>query len=149
LEAMLLSTRMPSRRLLAHVRAVIVDEVHAFASDDRGSHLVALLERLTRIAEADIQRIGLSATVGDPEVIVTWLSGSSLRPQRVVDQGGARKPPDLALDFVGALDNAALLIDRLYPGTRRLVFVDSRRRVEELGYRLSQQGVDVYLSHSS
>lgn len=149
LEAMLLSTRTPARRFLAHVRAVIVDEVHAFAGDDRGAHLVSLLERIARIAEADIQRIGLSATVGDPEVIVGWLSGSSMRPQRVVDPGGARKPPDLHLDFVGTLDNAALLIDRLYPGTRRLVFVDSRRRVEELGHRLSQRGVDVYLSHSS
>ncbi len=149
LEAMLLSTRTPARRFLAHVRAVVLDEVHAFAGDDRGAHLVSLLERITRIAETDIQRIGLSATVGDPEVIVEWLSGSSMRPQRVVDPGGARKQPDLHLDFVGTLDNAALLIDRLYPGTRRLVFVDSRRRVEELGHRLSQRGVDVYLSHSS
>lgn len=149
LEAMLLSTRTPARRFLAHVRAVVIDEVHAFAGDDRGSHLVALLERISRIAEADVQRIGLSATVGDPETIVSWLSGSSLRPQRIVDPGGARKPPELALDFVGTLDNAALLIERLYPGTRRLVFVDSRRRVEELGHRLSQRGVDVYLSHSS
>lgn len=149
LEAMLLSTRTPARRFLAHVRAVVIDEVHAFAGDDRGSHLVALLERVSRIAEADLQRIGLSATVGDPEVIVRWLSGSSMRPQRIVDPGGARKPPKLALDFVGTLDNAALLIERLYPGTRRLVFVDSRKRVEELGHRLSQQDVDVYLSHSS
>ena len=149
LEAMLLSTRTPARRFLAQVRAVVIDEVHAFAGDDRGAHLVALLERITRLAEADIQRIGLSATVGDPEAIVSWLSGSSLRPQRVVDPGGARKQPELALDFVGTLDNAALLIERLYPGTRRLVFVDSRRRVEELGHRLSQRGVDVYLSHSS
>jgi ATP-dependent Lhr-like helicase len=149
LEAMLLSTRTPARRFLAHVRAVVIDEVHAFAGDDRGAHLVALLERVSRIAENDVQRIGLSATVGDPEVIVQWLSGSSLRPQRVVDPGGPRKPPELALDFVGTLDNAALLIDRLYPGTRRLVFVDSRRRVEELGHRLSLRGVDVYLSHSS
>ncbi|MFC4313005.1 DEAD/DEAH box helicase [Steroidobacter flavus] len=149
LEAMLLSTRTPARRLLATVRAVVIDEVHAFAGDDRGAHLVALLERITRIGQADIQRIGLSATVGDPEVIVSWLSGSSLRPQRVVDPGGARKAPELALDFVGTLDNAALLIDQLYPGTRRLVFVDSRRRVEELGHRLAQRGVEVYLSHSS
>ncbi|CCD90937.1 ATP-dependent helicase [Bradyrhizobium sp. ORS 375] len=149
LEAMLLSTRTPARRFLAHVRAVVIDEVHAFAGDDRGAHLVSLLERISRIAETDIQRIGLSATVGDPDVIVRWLGGSSMRPQRVVDPSGARKVPDLYLDFVGTLDNAALLIERLYPGTRRLVFVDSRRRVEELGHRLSQRGVDVYLSHSS
>jgi Lhr-like helicase len=114
LEAMLLSTRTPARRFLAHVRAVVIDEVHAFAGDDRGAHLVSLLERIARIAETDIQRIGLSATVGDPEVIVRWLSGSSMRPQRIVDPGGARKPPELHLDFVGSLGNAVLLIDKLY-----------------------------------
>jgi ATP-dependent Lhr-like helicase len=131
------------------VRAVVIDEVHAFAGDDRGAHLVALLERVTRLCGNDIQRIGLSATVGDPEDIVAWLSGSSLRARRVVDPGGARRAPKLVLDHVGTLDNAALLIDRMYPGTRRLVFVDSRRRVEQLGHKLAQRDVNVYLSHSS
>lgn len=149
LEAMLLSTKVPARRLLGKVRAVVIDEVHAFAGDDRGAHLVALLERISRIAEGDIQRIGLSATVGDPEIILQWLSGSSLRPQRIVNPGGKRTPPLISVDFVGSLDNAAMMIDQLYPGTRRLVFVDSRRRVEELGHKLSARGVNVYLSHSS
>jgi ATP-dependent helicase Lhr and Lhr-like helicase len=149
LEAMLLSTRMPPEHMLGHVRAIVVDEVHAFAADDRGSHLVALIERVTRLSGNDIQRIGLSATVGDAEDIVAWLAGSSMRPGRVVDPGGSKAEPRLVLDHVGSLDNAALLIERLYPGTRRLVFVDSRRGVEKLGHTLAQRGVDVYLSHSS
>jgi ATP-dependent Lhr-like helicase len=57
--------------------------------------------------------------------------------------------PDLSLDYVGSLPNAATVVDRLHPGTRRLVFVDSRRRVEELGDHLQRRGVDVYVSHSS
>lgn len=149
LEAMFLSTRMPPARMLGHVRTVVIDEVHAFASDDRGAHLVALLERITRLSGNDVQRIGLSATVGDPEDIIAWLAGSSIRPKRVVDPGGARSEPKLVLDHVGTLENAALLVDRMYPGTRRLVFVDSRRRVEQLGHMLGQRDVDVYLSHSS
>jgi ATP-dependent Lhr-like helicase len=149
LEAMFLSSRMPPARMLGHVRAVVIDEVHAFASDDRGAHLVALLERITRLSGNDVQRIGLSATVGDPDDIVAWLGGSSMRPTRVVDPGGARREPKVLLDHVGTLENAALLIDRVYPGTRRLVFVDSRRRVEQLGHTLGQRGVSVYLSHSS
>ena len=149
LEAMLLSNRVPPEHMLGHVRAIVIDEVHAFAADDRGAHLVSLLERITRLSGHDVQRVGLSATVGDPEDIVTWLGGSSLRPGRVVDPGGARREPKLVLDHVGNLDNAALLIDRMYPGTRRLVFVDSRRGVEKLGHALAQRQVDVYLSHSS
>jgi ATP-dependent helicase Lhr and Lhr-like helicase len=149
LEAMFLSTRMPPEHMLGHVKAVVIDEVHAFAAGDRGSHLVSLIERVTRASNYDIQRIGLSATVGDPEDIVAWLGGSSMRPARVVDPGAASSEPKLVLDHVGSLENAALLIDRMYPGTRRLVFVDSRRGVERLGHTLAQRGVDVYLSHSS
>jgi len=149
LEAMLMSRRVPGRALLRNVRAVVIDEVHAFAGGDRGAHLVALLERITRLAGRDVQRIGLSATIGDPEVIVRWLSGSSARARRVVNPGGGGVAPKLHLDFVGNLENAAVLIDRLYPGTRRLVFVDSRRRVEQLGDALNRRGVDVYVSHSS
>jgi ATP-dependent Lhr-like helicase len=149
LEAMLMSTRVPGKRLLSNVRAVVIDEVHAFAADDRGSHLMALLERVQRVCRHDIQRIGLSATVGDPEAIVDWLGGSSERPRAVVHPGGSGLPPEVHLDYVGSLANAAHVIDKLYPGTRRLVFVDSRRRVEELGHLLQERGVDTFLSHSS
>ncbi len=157
LEAMLMSTWVPASVLLENVQAVIVDEVHAFAAGDRGAHLVSVLERIRRIAGRDIQRIGLSATVGDPETICDWLAGSSTRRRRVVDpggrwhssSGGERLEPRLALDYVGDLANAAKMIDRLAPGTRRLVFVDSRRRVEELGDLLAQRGVDVLVTHSS
>src|SRR5690606_42163891 len=55
---------------------ILVDEVHAFAGDDRGWHLLAVLERLTRVAGRPIQRVGLSATVGNPEELLTWLQGS-------------------------------------------------------------------------
>jgi len=149
LEAMFLSTRVPPEHMLGHVRAIVIDEVHAFAADDRGSHLVSLIERVTRLSGHDIQRIGLSATVGDPEDIVAWLGGSSMRPTRVVDPGGDRLEQKLVLDHVGSIENAALLIDRMYQGTRRLVFLDSRHGVERIGRTLAQRSVDVYLSHSS
>ncbi len=50
LEAMLVSTHVDHRALFAHVRAVVVDELHAFAGDDRGWHLLAVLERIQRLA---------------------------------------------------------------------------------------------------
>jgi len=149
LEAMLIGTSVPPQRLLSNLRVVVVDEVHAFATDDRGAHLVALLERIQRIAGFDLQRIGLSATIGDPERVVTWLAGSSQRALRVIDPGQRRAEADLTLDHVGSLANAATVIERLHPGTKRLVFADSRRRVEELGRELDRKGVDVHVAHSS
>ena len=71
--------------LFGGLGTVIIDEVHAFAADDRGAHLVSILERLTAFCGRDLQRIGLSATVGNPKVIGRWLQGSSRRESRLVD----------------------------------------------------------------
>jgi len=49
LEAMLVSVNVDHYRLFGPLRAVVVDEVHAFAGDDRGWHLLAVLERLARV----------------------------------------------------------------------------------------------------
>ena len=65
LEGMLVSGSVRHDRLFAYIRAVVVDEVHAFGRDDRGWHLLALLQRIGRLAGRDVQRIGLSATVGN------------------------------------------------------------------------------------
>ncbi len=148
LEVMLVSARFPSERFRS-LQAVVIDEVHAFAGDDRGAHLVALLERLQRYAGRDLQRIGLSATVGNPREILRWLQGTSRRPSRLVDPPKPPSSAEVTLDWVETLTNAATVISRLDVGKKRLVFVDSRRRVEQLGEALVQAGVQTYLMHSS
>ncbi|MEL5953199.1 DEAD/DEAH box helicase [Streptomyces sp. CLV115] len=168
LEAMLIGVKTDHAHLLGGVRAVVVDEVHAFAGDDRGWHLLAVLERLERVTGRPIQRIGLSATVGNPHQLLTWLQGSGAgqRPGRVVapdlpkapattsgrpvGMPAAEPPPgDVELDYVGSLDNAAKVIAALHRGEKRLVFCDSRRQVEELGAALRAREVTVFLSHAS
>jgi ATP-dependent Lhr-like helicase len=149
LEAMLMSQRVPARQLFAGLQAVIIDEVHAFANDDRGAHLAVVLERLTRFCERDIQRVGLSATVGNPEEILRWVQGSSKRDGVVVDPGGVKAKPELSFDYVGSIENAALMAERLHPGQKRLVFVDSRRKAEAMGQELTQRKVLSYVMHGS
>jgi ATP-dependent Lhr-like helicase len=151
LEVMLISTKEDGRDMLRGVRTVIIDEIHAFAGDDRGWHLLSVLERIGRLAGREIQRVGLSATVGNPEELLTWLAGHCEGGRRVVQPSapGATARTDVQLDYVGTLQNAALVISRLYRGEKRLVFCDSRSRVEELGNELRQLGISVFLSHSS
>ncbi|MBN1612037.1 MAG: DEAD/DEAH box helicase [Polyangiaceae bacterium] len=149
LEAMLMSGRIPARQLFAGLRVAIIDEVHAFADDDRGAHLSALLERLTRFCGRDIQRIGLSATVGNPDEILRWLQGSSKRDRSIVNPGGTGREPELSLDYVGGLENAARVIELLHPGRKRLVFVDSRSKAEQLGNLLGQREVVTFVTHGS
>ena len=149
LEAMLMSTRNSAKAWFTNLRVVVIDEVHAFAGDDRGGHLSCVLERLVRIAGHDVQRIGLSATIGNPDELLNWLTGSSQRQGRIVDPGGAKKTPKLDVDFVGEIDAAAKVVAQIHVGSKRLVFADSRKTVEELGAALDKQGVDTHVIHGS
>lgn len=152
IEAMLVSTKVDHRHLFGGLRALVVDEVHAFAGDDRGWHLLAVTERLTRLAGRPIQRIGLSATVGNPPELLSWLQGSTRghRPATVVAPPQvAAVSVDIELDYVGSVDNAATVIAALHRGEKRLVFCDSRALVEKLGAALRERDVTTFLSHAS
>jgi ATP-dependent Lhr-like helicase len=154
LEAMLVSANVDHSLLFSQLQAIVVDEVHAFAGDDRGWHLLAVLERLTRIAGRPIQRVGLSATVGNPSELLGWLQGSNTgrRPATVVAPGildSAAPSGDVEVDYVGSAANAATVIAELHRGEKRLVFCDSRQMVEELGAALRGRGVTTFLSHAS
>ena len=150
LEALLVSARPEGREILRTARVAVIDEIHSFAADDRGWHLLAVLERICRLAGREIQRIGLSATVGNPDQLLGWLAGHCEGKRTVTNPPAANTAPaDVAIDFVGNLSNAAVVISRLHRGEKRLVFCDSRSQVEELAGLLRALGLQTYVSHSS
>jgi ATP-dependent Lhr-like helicase len=149
LEVMMISSRRELRELLVNVRMVVIDEIHAFAGDDRGLHLLAVVERIQRLAGRQFQRIGLSATVGNPDTLIDWLAGHCEGERRVVTVAAASVEADVRVDYVASLENAAHVISRLHEGEKRLVFCDSRRRVEELAVMLRERGISTFVSHSS
>jgi ATP-dependent Lhr-like helicase len=151
LEAMLISTRVEHRNVFANVRAVVIDELHAFAGDDRGWHMLAVLERVTHLSGREIQRIGLSATIGNPNGLLDWLAGHCIGPRELtqIESSATAPQPMVQVDFVGSLENAARVIATLHAGEKRLVFCDSRSRVEQLALNLRGAGIETYVSHSS
>ncbi|MFI0742017.1 DEAD/DEAH box helicase [Streptomyces sp. NPDC021100] len=157
LEAMLVSANVDHRAFFSGLRAIVVDEVHAFAGDDRGWHLLSVLERLERVVGRSVQRVGLSATVGNPEQLLAWLQGSGrgkraacvVAPHLREENPTLPPPGDIQLDYVGSLENAATVITSLHRGEKRLVFCESRRQVEMLGESLRSKGVTTFLSHAS
>jgi ATP-dependent Lhr-like helicase len=149
LEVMLISPRIDKEHLFAGLRFVVIDEIHNFAADDRGSHLMAVLERLARYTLHDIQRIGLSATVGDPKVIGHWMQGSSHRPAVVIDPPGQPVPRLIRIDFYNDDEELAQLVKPLAQGRKTLFFVEGRRLAEGVKQALSEVAATSYIHHSS
>src|SRR5712691_11534076 len=81
----LLLTSESGRKMLATVRTVILDEIHAVVDDRRGAHLALSIERLAALTKSrklsGLQRIGLSATQKPIEEVARFLVGS-----RAVDE---------------------------------------------------------------
>ena len=153
IESMLVSTLHDPREIFSRVRAVVVDEVHAFAGDDRGWHLLAVLERVAELAGHPLQRIGCSATVANAPELLAWLQGGNrsrgVSATVVAPATTTAGTPDIGLDYVGTVTNAATVVARLHQGEKRLVFADSRRTVEQMSVALRDNGTETCVSHSS
>ena len=164
-ESLYLLLTSQAREILRGVEHVIVDEVHAIAATKRGSHLALSLERLSHLADADPQRIGLSATQRPLEAIGAFLGGAG-REVEIVD-AGARKELDLEV-IVPVEDMARMgeamevdeapggpaagpearhsiwpsihprLLELIRAHRSTLIFVNSRRLAERLAARLNE-----------
>jgi ATP-dependent Lhr-like helicase len=167
-ESLFLLLTSQGREILKTVETIILDEVHAVAGTKRGAHLALSVERLQRLAERPIQRIGLSATQRPLDEIGRFVSGA--RPIRLVDAGtrkeldlrvvvpvedmrepGAGAPQTDPLLGTGNEGVAATSIwPSIYPELLKLVeehrstivFVNNRRLAERLALRLNELAAD-------
>lgn len=133
---------------LKNLRFVIIDELHAFVESERGVHVKTLLYRFDRIARRPIQRIGLSATVGNPEEILAWLSDDRLGAELVNVPAPAREKR-FAFVIEPEEKGRMLAVTRLVTGKKALVFVNSRREAENVMNAISPSVKNVHIHHSS
>ncbi len=149
LEVMLASSAVPVKRLFADLRIVVVDEVHSMAGTDRGAHLLSVIERIADASRHDVQRVGLSATVGNPPEILGWLSGTSSREGVVIDPPRAPRPRDLSITLEADPDLLAGRAAGVTAGKKSLLFCESRALTEQLADCMRDRGTDVFVHHSS
>ncbi|MDO9035610.1 MAG: DEAD/DEAH box helicase, partial [Methanoregula sp.] len=144
LQALFMGKRL--RQHLKQIRYVIVDEVHDLAGNKRGGQLSVALERL-QVYAGEFQRIGLSATVGNPEEIARFLCGA--RPCSVV-QVPVAKHLEISVKYVGDdfKHQTGVLSKALKREGSTLVFVNTRVTAEALGHALFEHG-DVEVHHGS
>lgn len=88
-ESLYLMLTSAARNTLAGVTTVIVDEIHNLAATKRGAHLAVSLERLDALLTKPAQRIGLSATVENPEAVAWFLGG--IQPVKIMSRPVAKE----------------------------------------------------------
>ena len=157
---------LPTKNMREHlksVRWVVVDEIHDLAASKRGAQLTLGLERLERCVTGPLQRIGLSATVGNPEEVASFLGGVNPVEVLVVEVDKnyryavefpepAAEDFDLADDLATTPEAASRLrrIKELVGGKRStLIFVQGRGQAESLGHKLGKMYPYVEVHHGS
>ena len=149
IEVMLVSESVSNKALFGDLRIIVIDEVHAIAGTDRGAHLMSVIERLAKISDHDLQRVGLSATVGNPEEILKWLQGTSRRESVIVDppkQPGRRQLLVTHQPQVGQMAMHAATMSR---GCKSLFFCQSRSVTEAIAEHMRRAGTSVFVHHSA
>ena len=79
LESLLLHKHGAVGKMFGDLRYIVVDEVHSLLRGDRGGQTMCLIERLSRLSGSNPRRIGLSATIGDPQAVGAFLSAGTNR----------------------------------------------------------------------
>src|SRR5467141_450040 len=157
---------LPGRRMrdhLRHVRSVVIDEVHELAGDRRGVQMAVGLERLKGICVNDFQRVGLSATVGNPEEIALFLGGNQpvkivqiplnkLTRYKVEYPLPGEEDRELAQRLYTTPEAAArltLVDDLVEAHDSTLIFVNSRVNAELLGSKFNMMDRKIMVHHGS
>lgn len=145
---------LPGKRIREHLRAVqwvIIDEIHELVDSKRGVQLTIGLERMKELISTAIQRIGLSATIGSPDLIVKFLQGSGDPVEQISvpfdkeieldiesplpnsDSKGLTKKLMTTLDSVARIQRIVELVET---HQSVLIFVNTRATAELLASRL-------------
>src|SRR5256885_4020299 len=158
LQAILIGRRMKEH--LRSVRWVVVDEVHELATDERGVQLSFALERLTELTGVEFQRIGLSATIGEPERIGQFLVGTGRRVAvlrsdetrglqisvRSVHPSSGDQKESVNLGIpASTVSRARMILGIIQSHKSTLVFTNTREHAEALAAQIQAIGAGVAL----
>ena len=146
-QIMLLGSRL--RKHLAGVKVIILDEIHDLAGSERGAQLMVGLERIADINSDSFQRIGLSATVGNPKEVAKYMSknakpilGPAPRFTEVIVHKEKPSAEDEILSVQWSVSPNSIaafrrLANSLIQDSPSLIFVNSRSAAETVAQRLS------------
>lgn len=153
LEAILLR-KANWQEVFSALETIVVDEAHYFAQTERGSHLLAILERIEANLKRRTQRIAVTATIGNPQELRGWMAGPngiSIKTENL-----KQKERDFMVHYFSDTDTS--LHDRLYQllqQKKTIVFDRSRSDTESTATEINKRNnglrfrVEVRTHHSS
>ncbi|MDP1632596.1 MAG: ligase-associated DNA damage response DEXH box helicase [Caulobacter sp.] len=147
-----------ARGLFEDLRCVIIDEIHTLWPSKRGDLLALGLARLQTLAPG-MRRVGLSATVDDPEIILRWLGPNTASVDLVLGPPGPAPVVEVLIAGSGVPwtgHTAQHAMGEVYETIKRhrttLVFVNTRFQAEyafqEL-WKLNEDSLPIALHHGS
>ena len=98
LESLMINKHMEIPSLFGDLRFIVIDEVHSLLRGDRGMQTFCLIERMCRLADCRPRRIGLSATIGNPEEAGRFLGAGSGRRTLIPRIEGGREVWRLSME---------------------------------------------------
>lgn len=140
LESMLIRRANDIPRLFGNLKFVIIDEIHALMGSDRGGQILCQIQRIARLIGYQPRRIGLSATVGNPESAASWLGNGSLRETSAIQIQTEKISWKLGLEHFYTTEGtdekgqgaADAFIYKATKGDKCVVFSNSREETEDI-----------------
>lgn len=146
LEVILMNrTSGEKERVFKNIKYILIDEIHYFADSDRGIQLNSLLNRISKYTP-NASIIGLSATVGNPELIAEWINPDE--PASIIRDTSGRK---LQYKVLNLPEKALSKVLEKYTDKKVLIFANSRRSAESSYYYLKKRiGMkNIFIHHGS
>ena len=98
LESLMINKYMEIPSLFHDLRFIVIDEIHSLLRGDRGMQTFCLIERMCRLAGCQPRRIGLSATIGNPQAAGKFLAAGSNRPTVIPQFEGGKEVWRLSME---------------------------------------------------
>lgn len=133
-------------KIFKNIKYIIVDEIHYFIESERGIQLNSVLKRLERYISNEPIKLGLSATIGNPNMVSQWIGNNT----QIVEY---KESTDFYYKILMYSDELLFRNIKMHIGRNEkiLIFVSSRSNAEELAYKIKKNIYfkNIFIHHSS
>ena len=145
IESLFLNHTSELTTIFKNLDYVVIDEVHYFLESTRGIHLMSLIERLEKILNKSIRRIGLSATIGNLETAANFISSKKISKILCNRQNSTKSNILMLYNRIEDLSDEKKYYQYIYQllnGKKCIVFANSKKEVERTAHNLKKINKD-------